>query len=445
MRTRTRVERAAGHDDAPIGVVLAAGRDGRMPNGSTALTVVAGRTLLERAVGTLRAAGIDEIVVVLGHGSEGLREFVEGRDELRVRPTSVGALAAEDRALPGVRTSGRRFLLMMVDHLVEPEAIRRLLRSDAPFVLGVDSRPRLSRVAEATKVGLEDGRVASISRDLANWDAVDAGLALCGPAVVEAAARSIARDETSWNAARGRWLAEGGAIDTVDVEGLFWIAVDTPEDRRRAERELVRLAARQPFDGPVFRYLNRRLSWRLSLPLLRLGVRPAAATVAAFVLALLAAGVLALGAASTPALVVGGLLVQLASVVDGVNGELARASLRTSPAGAFFDSVLDHVADAALLVALAIAAGLEPTTWIALTAALFGTLLGAYVNATYQAAYGGRPPRPLLRLSFGRDARLLVIALFAVALQPLWGLVAVGVLANVEAAQRLIAGGRGPS
>lgn len=434
---------AGGQDEAPVGVILAAGRGSRVPNGSSALTVVAGTTLLERAVGTFRAVGIEKIVVVLGHDSERVRKFLRRR-ELRVRLAENGDFATRDcsSALVVARTAGRRFLLVTSHHIVEPEAIRRMLRSDAPFVLGVDTRPRLSDVDVATRIGLEDGLVAFISRDLVAWDAVDAGLALCDATVAETAARCLARGETSWNAVKRCWLAEGGAIEAVDLEGLFWIDADTPADRRRAEREIVRLAARQPFDGPVFRYVNRRLSWHVSLQLLRLGVPPAAATAGAFVLALVAAGVLALGTASGVALVIGGLLVQLASTLDAVNGELARASFRSSPAGAFFDSVLDHVADPALLVALAIAAGLERSTWIALTAALFGSLLGAYVNKSYETAYGRAPPRPLLRLSFGRDARLLVIALFAMALQPFWGLVAVGVVANVEAGQRLVAAAR---
>lgn len=91
---------------------------------------------------------------------------------------------------------------------------------------------------------------------------------------------------------------------------------------------------------------------------------------------------------------------------------------------------------------LAVAAGLQVGTWIALTAALFGSLLGGYVNNAYQLAYGRPSPRPLLRVSIGRDARLLAVAVFAVALQPFWGLVAVGVLANVEAGQRLVAAAR---
>jgi phosphatidylglycerophosphate synthase len=141
-------------------------------------------------------------------------------------------------------------------------------------------------------------------------------------------------------------------------------------------------------------------------------VSPDAATLVAFVLVLLAAGALAVGHEWSAALVGGGLLTQIASIVDGVDGEIARASLRASPAGAFLDSVLDRIADAA---------GLDTPTWAALAAGLFGSLQVPYVRASYEASFGQPFPPPTHRLGVGRDVRLLVVAVSAVALQPFGG------------------------
>jgi CDP-L-myo-inositol myo-inositolphosphotransferase len=324
----------------------------------------------------------------------------------------------------------------MVDHVVAPEAVIRLLASRAAFALAVDSKPCRCDIEEATKVRLKGDRVVAATRELEEYDAVDAGLAVCDLAVVAAAERSLLAGETTWNAVKRHWLAEGGEIAAVDLEGLFWIDVDTPEDVRRAERLIVASAARKPSDGPVARLLNRRLSWRLSLLLLRAGVSPDAATLLAFVLALLAGGALAAGHEWSAALVGGGVLTQIASIVDGVDGEIARASLRASPAGAFLDSVLDRIADAALLAGLALAAGLDTPTWAALAAALFGSLQVPYVRASYEASFGQPFPPAPHRLGGGRDVRLLVVAVSAVALQPFGGLVAVALLANLEVAHR---------
>jgi CDP-L-myo-inositol myo-inositolphosphotransferase len=152
--------------------------------------------------------------------------------------------------------------------------------------------------------------------------------------------------------------------------------------------------------------------------------------------------VLALGVVWPAALVLGGILVQLASILDGVDGEIARASLHSSPFGGFLDSVLDRAADAAVLAALAVAAGLDGTTWALLAAALFGSLMTPYVKAAYEAAYRRPLPRPISEFNAGRDVRLLVASLSAVALQPFWGLVALAILANAEAVQRFVGAAR---
>jgi phosphatidylglycerophosphate synthase len=140
-------------------------------------------------------------------------------------------------------------------------------------------------------------------------------------------------------------------------------------------------------------------------------------------------------------LVAAGVFVQLCSIVDGVDGEVARASLRASPRGGFLDSVLDRVSDAALLIGLAVAAGPDTATWSALVAALFGSLAVPYVKASYEAAFD-RPLPPGARGSFGRDTRMLLVALAAVSLQPFVGLVAVAAVSYIEAARRFAAGWR---
>ena len=56
--------------DSTVGVILAAGAGARLQNGCKPLTEVAGATLLERAVRTLREAGVPRVVVVVGHAKE---------------------------------------------------------------------------------------------------------------------------------------------------------------------------------------------------------------------------------------------------------------------------------------------------------------------------------------------------------------------------------------
>jgi CDP-L-myo-inositol myo-inositolphosphotransferase len=343
--------------DSLVGVVLAAGTGARLNNGCKPLMRVAGVSLLERAVRTLREAGVGRVVVVVGHAKELVERFVYERG-LGVELVDNADFESGNgsSALVGGRLAGRRFLVTMADHIVEPAAVARVVACPARFAAAVDSEPRYCDVAEATKVRLERGRVVGLGRALERFDAVDAGMFVCGAELLSVAERALASGEGSWNAVKRRCLAEGHAVEAVDLQGAFWIDVDTRPEAWRAERLLVARAAAKRADGPVARSLNRRLSGPLSLRLVRVGVSPTAATIAGFLLTLASAAALALGSLWPLMLIAGGVLVQLASVADGVDGEIARASLRASPYGGFLDSVLDRTGDAAVLVGLAIAA-----------------------------------------------------------------------------------------
>ena len=416
-------------------VILAAGEGSRLGRASKPLAEVAGLTLLERTVASVRAAGITRVIVVVGHAKEAVAEFVSRRGlEVELVTNDRFSIGNGSSAVAGGQLVGERFLLMMCDHLVEPDAIARMIACAAPFAAAIDACPAYCDIDDATKVRVSDGAVVAVARDLEPWDAVDAGIFVCDTSVIETAEHALAAGEGTWNAVKRRWIMQGRRIEAVDLTGSFWIDVDTPSDARRAERLILARAASKPLDGLVSRSLNRRLSRSISLVLVRGGVSPAAVTAASFALTLAAAAAVALAGRSAATLVAGGLLVQVASVVDGCDGEVARATLRASPQGAFLDSVLDRVGDVILLAALAVAAGTGTATWMALAAALVGCLFVPYVKAAFETT--ACVPFPTSRLSFGRDARMLTIAICAVALQPLAGLVAVATLSALEAVSR---------
>ncbi len=127
------------------GVVLAAGASSRMGRPKALLpTGVPGETFLSRIVGTLEAAGLDDLVVVVGEGRPDLARAVAGLPGL-VRPvlnpdpsrgqlsSLLAALAVVDR--PGVTG----MLVTLVDvPLVTAATVEALLaayrRSRAPIV-----------------------------------------------------------------------------------------------------------------------------------------------------------------------------------------------------------------------------------------------------------------------------------------------------------------------
>jgi len=175
----------------------------------------------------------------------------------------------------------------------------------------------------------------------------------------------------------------------------------------------------KPDDGLISRTINRKLSGRLLTPLLlRLapGVSPNQASALAFAVAIAAAAAFLLGQP-----VIGGLTVQLASVLDGCDGEIARLKKAESRFGSFFDAVLDRYADTFLLVGAgyyAWSAGDQsvlfgpywsPLVVLVSTLAASGNLLVSYTSAKSVAdhRYRGR----FIAAGRGRDLRLFVLFL----------------------------------
>lgn len=102
-------------------------------------------------------------------------------------------------------------------------------------------------------------------------------------------------------------------------------------------------ATLKPTEGWVGRHLNRPISFRISALLLRFGIGPDPVTWFTLALAIVMALVLAHGGAGW--LAVGGLLYQAVSVIDCIDGDIARVTYRSSRRGALLDTACDMVAN----------------------------------------------------------------------------------------------------
>jgi choline kinase len=181
--------------ESSVAVILAAGTGTRLGQPSKPLAAVASVTLLERAVRTVQRAGIGRVIVVVGHAKDAVERFVSTRGlPVELVENEDFALGNGSSAIVGGRAAGQRFVLMMVDHLVEPEILGRVLRCRAPFAVAVDTRPRSCNVDEATKLRVQDGSVVAVSRELEKWDAIDVGVFACDAAVIQAAESATVHD-----------------------------------------------------------------------------------------------------------------------------------------------------------------------------------------------------------------------------------------------------------
>lgn len=227
-------------------VILAAGNGDRFKNPdreSKLLHPVLGQPLILRTLETAAAAGVSTLTVVLGYQADRVRGVIERHRlpgvtlQFAVNPdwdleNGVSAFAARDLC------RGRRFALLMGDHLFEPAVLERLVSLDIDTrdsVLGIDTRTQDPEiVAEATKVRLAGDRIVAIGKQLTTWDALDTGLFLFTPALFDALEEAIEVGETTLSAGVQR-LAAAGLMRGADLGPANWCDIDTVDDVRLAE------------------------------------------------------------------------------------------------------------------------------------------------------------------------------------------------------------------
>lgn len=161
-------------------------------------------------------------------------------------------------------------------------------------------------------------------------------------------------------------------------------------DRPGAAAEILESSGK-PGDGPVSRWLNRPVSRRISAVLLRMSaIRPIHATAVTALIAAAMFGALVWGGAA--GLLAGAILYQAASILDGVDGEIARATYRVSRSGAAIDTAVDAATNIAFILGLAINLGLEGDRTAALLAAWGFVLFLAGLSAIAWRTSRGQGP-----------------------------------------------------
>src|SRR6266511_2623234 len=264
-----------------VGVVLAAGRSQRLDpltrGGSKALLRLGGLSLVERAVRTLLARGLERVLVVVGHDAGPVATVVGHLAPGRVRAVYADRWrdgnGASLTAVEGEATvSGEAlFVLVTTDHLFGEGALDRLLAAGEPAVL-IDPAPNHAAWLEGCRVRIvEEGAAVGFGKHLEE-PAIDCGAFLLPPEVFGCQRQAAAEGDHTLAGAVTR-LARARPLRVVPLPaGCWWQDVDTPQDARAAAVALRRSLGKTA-DGPVSRFINRPLSTRISMLLASL--RPA--------------------------------------------------------------------------------------------------------------------------------------------------------------------------
>ena len=188
------------------------------------------------------------------------------------------------------------------------------------------------------------------------------------------------------------------------------------------------------YNGYVSKYFNRKISEPLARLLARTRVTPNQVTWSAFGVAVLSFLSFIFGHN-----IVGGLLIQLSSIVDGVDGSLARRKGMVSEFGGFLDSLTDRYADMLMVLGLtlwSLSHETYPGIWLAGFLAVSGIICLSYSRARIGAEHRHLFDKGLPSLA-SRDIRLFLMMLGGISGQAYFCLMVIAVLTNLVVGYRL--------
>ncbi len=423
-------------------VILAAGMGSRLSNKNVMkpLVQICGLSLIQRAILSSMENGFREFVVVVGHKKEILIPYLE---ELSGKYGITVDIAENSEWEKGNGTSvfacrdyvKGPFYLLMCDHIFDPSILEELSRHGPPgdgVVLAVDSRVKeVFDLDDATKIRCDGDLLEDIGKTLDSYNGIDTGMFYCTPVIFDALGRAFERGRYSLS--DGISVAiESGKVRVHDIGSKFWLDVDTEESFQYARTALLAGLCKPDEDGYVARYLNRSISKRITAYLLLTPLTPNMISFVSFAMGVL--GAFLFGFGSYFYTFVAGLLVQMSSVVDGCDGEVARLKFQRTTFGGWFDTILDRYADAAIVVGITYGYWLEhPGTlpWLGGSMALAGFILSSYVKKEYALRYSRGLSKGFDEKLIKRDLRLFVIFLGAMVNQAFWAMIVVGLVSHI--------------
>jgi choline kinase len=238
-------------------LILAAGNGTRLRPVSAGLpkplVQFRGKPILEHVILRAHEAGIDNFVIVVGYRSDLIRRWFDSRWVGNVSVTlvensdyhknnGISALKAKDEI-------HENFLLLMADHLFEPQTAKVLMQQPldpGEVILAVD--PNIDCVFDlddATKVRREGDYIVDIGKDIAKYDALDTGMFLCSPALFKNL-ESATRDGNCSLSDGMRQLAQERNLHALEIGEAHWQDVDTPEALTHAESMFNGLFGHEP-------------------------------------------------------------------------------------------------------------------------------------------------------------------------------------------------------
>ena len=234
-----------------IGVILAAGMAKRLRPLTDAcpkcLLKIGERTLLQRTVDAMIAAGIQEFVVVTGYRAEMIRDFLTKQyPSLNIHFIHNGDYEHNNNIfslwMTRPYTDGKEFLLSDSDILFDPQLIRAVLAEEGNALalnrhecgeeeikVIVDSENRIMELSKTCSIEQAIGESVGFEKMTASYST----------ALFKELEQMIEREgliDVFYERAFERLIPQGHTFRIVDTTRFFSIELDTPEDFENAKQ-----------------------------------------------------------------------------------------------------------------------------------------------------------------------------------------------------------------
>lgn len=193
-------------------------------------------TILSTIIENLKTCGIRDIVIVVGWKQREIQEYVRANNHFGAtitfvenpewqRGNGISVLAAQNAV------GKPPFILSMCDHVVTPQAIKRLIKSKRKQnLLLVDKRiDQIFDIDDATKVQVKRKNIQRIGKELAQYNGIDCGVFRLDDRFFNSMEQQLERDQESISAAVTGLINEKKMGAVFMKKDEYWIDIDTPE------------------------------------------------------------------------------------------------------------------------------------------------------------------------------------------------------------------------
>ena len=427
-------------------VILAAGKGERISNTdefvAKPLIKIFDASLIERSIKNLiNNLNVKKIYIVTGFNHEEINDhLVKLKNKLSLNVEVVFAknwekgngasfLAILDKM------KHQQFYLLMADHLFNNEfynAISKYKMNNKSYLIISRTLSSLNDFNDATKVNVVDDKINDIGKSINDNNAFDTGFFILNSDEFNNVNKLSVREKLSLSEVIQE-LVQQKKLYFIEVPEDSWFDIDTSQDLTKAKNYLLNNSSSKINDGSISKYINRPISQWMTSKIIDYPLTPNQISIAVFFISVFSGLIISIEGYFF--LLLGALLAQLSSILDGCDGEIARLKLLESKFGGWFDRVLDRYSDLFILMGLTF-----HTYFIHKTLTVFfigfivvgGKIISSYTAFVYDTVVSAHN-----NFRIGRDLIIFIILIGAVLNIPYITLVVLAFIINAEVCKRL--------